>query len=347
MQTVIRCDAGAVIGGGHVVRCSALGAALRRAGSTVAFAVSDETVTSIPELLNEYPETVTGMSASRDDAEHLFKCWPMGVDLAIVDHYDLDVSFERRLAGWAKKVLVIDDAPLREHVCTHLVDTTFRRASSEYNQLVGADTELLCGSDYAMLREPFRERRNARLPSAPRQVRRILVSMGLSDNANATEVALRALQGVDKVDCVLGAAAPHLNTVIEAVAAGGTGWRLHIGADADTMAELTASADLVVGAPGSASYERCCLGRPSLLVVTAENQMANAVALEAVNAAVIVRGGAAQAGSSIVAAVRSLARDSSRLQEMSLAAAAICDGGGAERVVRVLTNGAPTNTGWN
>jgi spore coat polysaccharide biosynthesis predicted glycosyltransferase SpsG len=39
------------------------------------------------------------------------------------------------------------------------------------------------------------------------------------------------------------------------------------------MAELLANSDLYVGAAGTTTWERCCLGVPSLVITTAENQV--------------------------------------------------------------------------
>lgn len=339
MQAVIRCDAGATVGGGHAVRCGALGAALRQAGFDVVFAVSDDTVASLPELPVEFPGALTGMTAGEDDRAHMVARWPSGVDLMVVDHYGLGEPFERSLAGWARKVLVIDDAPSRPHACTHLVDATFNRRAVEYRDRVDAGTALLCGSDYAMLREAFRTRRPAALARKPAGVRRVLVSMGLNDEANATEAVLKGLSGVEwlrRVDCVLGAGAPHLDAVRAAVAAGGSGWRLHTGVDGEAMAGLTAGADMVIGASGSASYERCCLGRPALLVVTADNQRPNAAALQQAGAASLVGELSHETPFRVGEAVRALAEDGARLRAMHLAAAAICDGNGADRVARAV-----------
>lgn len=341
MQAVIRCDAGSVIGGGHLVRCGALGSALRRCGVDVAFAVSNETVTTFPQLFADFPDVLKGMTATERDVERMASHWPSGVELAVIDHYGLGEGVERALAGWAKKVLVVDDAPSRRHVCTHLVDTTFRRRAEEYGAQVENGTVLLCGSDYAMLRQAFQTERYGALERVPRAVRRVLISMGLSDNVNATQAVLKGLLdagGAYQVDCVLGSAAPHLHAVRAAISAGGSGWRLHIDADAETMAALTGTADLVVGAPGSASYERCCLGRPALLLVVADNQLHNAAALQEAGAAIVIGQFSHDTAERVASAVRMVADDPIKLHDMHFAAAAICDGKGADRVVRAVLN---------
>jgi UDP-2,4-diacetamido-2,4,6-trideoxy-beta-L-altropyranose hydrolase len=341
MQAVIRCDAGSVIGGGHLVRCGALGTALRQSGFEIAFAVSNETMTTFPQLFADFPDTLKGMTATESDVERMASHWPSGVELAVVDHYGLGEGFERGMAGWARKVLVIDDAPSRRHVCTHLVDTTFRRRAEEYGAQVESGTVLLCGSDYAMLRQSFRKERYAALERVPRAVRRVLISMGLSDNANATQAVLEGLLdagGTYEVDCVLGSAAPHLYAVGTAIAAGGPGWRLHTDADAQTMAALTGAADLVIGAPGSASYERCCLGRPALLLVVADNQLHNAAALQEAGAAIVIGQFSHDTADRVANAVRMLAADPTKLRDMHLAAAVVCDGKGVDRVVEAVLN---------
>lgn len=339
MRAVIRCDAGTIIGGGHVVRCAALGAALRRNGFDVTFAVSDETVKSIPQLLVDFPDVLQGMVGTEADAARMMAHWSSGVELAVVDNYGLGEGFERSLAGWAKKVLVIDDAPSRHHACTHLVDMTFRRRPEEYDQQVASGTILLCGSNYAMLRDAFQKERHAALEHKPDAVRRILISLGLSDNVNATEVVLKGILeagGMYEVDCVLGEAAPHLDAVKTAISAAGGLWNLHVGADAEAMAKLTAAADLVVGAPGSASYERCCVGRPTLLLIVADNQLHNAAALEEAGAAIGIGRLSADTASRVAGAIRVLAGNTTKLHAMHLAAAAVCDGTGADRVVQAL-----------
>jgi UDP-2,4-diacetamido-2,4,6-trideoxy-beta-L-altropyranose hydrolase len=52
----------------------------------------------------------------------------------------------------------------------------------------------------------------------------------------------------------------------------------------ENMAELMAAADLAIGAGGTTTWERCCLGLPSIVLVLADNQREVAEAMSAAGA---------------------------------------------------------------
>ena len=56
-------------------------------------------------------------------------------------------------------------------------------------------------------------------------------------------------------------------------------WRTDVRVNVSDMASLMADTDLAIGAAGSTSWERCCLGLPVLMVVLAENQREAAASL--------------------------------------------------------------------
>jgi RimJ/RimL family protein N-acetyltransferase len=105
----------------------------------------------------------------------------------------------------------------------------------------------------------------------------------------------------------------------------------------DKMAELMAEADVMIGAAGSSSWERCCLGVPSLLVTIASNQ-------EGIGRELQRRGMALNLGltenlsaEDITAALRRLIDSPTSLKAMSVAASDLVDGDGAKRVVKLLS----------
>lgn len=193
-------------------------------------------------------------------------------DWLIVDHYALDAGWESALRQTAKNILVIDDIADRVHDCDVLLDQNFYAdMNSRYTGKVPAHCQLLLGPRYALLRDEFRQLHEQIKPrSGP--VKRVLVFFGGVDADNYTGRAIEALSEINisdlHVDVVIGAQHPCREQIKAACAQ--HGFICHV--QTDKMAELMADANLAIGAGGSATWERCCLGLPTLTICVADNQ---------------------------------------------------------------------------
>ena len=83
-------------------------------------------------------------------------------------------------------------------------------------------------------------------------------------------------------------------------------------------------ADLAIGAGGSTSWERCCLGLPTLLYVLAENQRKVAGNLEQLGAVKIV--------DNLKVNLQNILNNLHFWQTMSENAQTVCDGIGVKRI---------------
>jgi RimJ/RimL family protein N-acetyltransferase len=167
--------------------------------------------------------------------------------------------------------------------------------------------------------------------------------MGATDPTNATArvlMALATLQMPVELDVVLGRAAPYCNEVASII---GTRGRLHI--DPDDLPGLAAQADLAIGAGGTSSFERACLGLPSIITVLADNQRELAAAFAAVGAARTVVLADLDRPDRLAAALAALIGDAGSRREMSCAAAEIVDGRGPQRLLLELANRRPPESG--
>lgn len=187
---------------------------------------------------------------------------------------------------------------------------------------------------FTLVRPAFAERRAETLGRRARTLtpRRLLVSLGLTDFGGVTARVVDALLpelGERALDVVIGSAAPS-RAALETLAARDGRISLHI--DAQDMPALTAAADLAVGAGGSSSWERCCLGLPTLTVILADNQRANAHALKAAGASLALEASAGDFEIQLRAAVHRLIDDEALRLAMTEASARLCDGRGAARV---------------
>lgn len=318
------------------MRCLALADALAGAGWTCGFACSAETPDLVPGLARH---DVLILDAGARAIEALQRRWPESWDLAVVDHYGIDVDFERSVRAHARRLLVIDDVPQRRHECDVIVDPTLDRSADSYRSLVPAGCKMLLGPAHAPLRSEFAVRRKESLQHRAGKpvLGRVLVCFGLTDPLDLTSRALDAMQKVSwdgDVDVLLGATAPHGDKVRGIVARLGPKAALH--GDGADVAALVARADLVIGAPGMNSWERCCLGAPALLVSFADNQAANADALARHGAALFAGDAGEATAERIAGAFGAVAREPARLARMSRAAADICDGRGTWRVMMAL-----------
>ena len=338
-RAAFRADASTEIGGGHVTRCLALADVLTAAGWSCAFACRAATLGALPELGKSGHALLVLDDDGTDEVTAMATEWLDGVDWLIVDHYGRNAAFERACRGWTKRIMVIDDLADRAHDCDLLLDQTLGRTEADYAELVPRSCTQLLGPCYALLRPQFACQRANALDrrKAGGSLCRVLVTFGASDPDNVTGVVLSGLAQARlevEVDVVLGEAAPHLAAV--RAQARRLPMPVTVGRGVGNMARRMAAADLAIGAAGTTSWERCCLGLPTLLVMLAENQERNTADLVDAGAALSLGRAADLTGEKVTAALKRIADGEFSLGEMATAAAKICDGLGAGRISAVL-----------
>jgi UDP-2,4-diacetamido-2,4,6-trideoxy-beta-L-altropyranose hydrolase len=260
-----------------------------------------------------------------------------GADWLVVDHYALDARWEAALRPSTRHLMVIDDLADRSHECDVLLDQNLHRdLSTRYDNLIPSHCQRLLGPRYALLRQEFGEAR-AKLRVRDGVVRRLLIFFGGIDTDNETSKALEAVKTLNQpdieVDVIVGAASPNLEN-IRSICAGLPHACLHY--NPNNIAELIGNADLAIGATGATSWERCCLGLPSIVISLAMNQESIAHALTDGGLAIYLGKRTAVTAGMITAAVEELMRNPDRMKAMSSACAALLDGHGTERVARAL-----------
>ncbi|MCL5781236.1 MAG: UDP-2,4-diacetamido-2,4,6-trideoxy-beta-L-altropyranose hydrolase [Firmicutes bacterium] len=195
------------------------------------------------------------------------------VDWLVVDHYAIDERWEKAMRPYTKKIMVIDDLADRPHECDLLLDQNlYEDMDRRYDNLVPPGTVKLLGPRYALLRPEFYAARQ-NLRQRDGTVRRILVFFGGSDVTNETLKALKAIKMLNRpdiaVDVVLGSANPHKE---EITAFCRDMPQVILYCQVENMAQLMVQADLAIGAGGTATWERCCVGLPVILLAVADNQ---------------------------------------------------------------------------
>lgn len=304
MKIVFRVDASIQMGTGHVMRCLTLADALTEQGAECNFICREHIGNLIEKIrqsgfqvyrIGSGKNAVLKNDALTDEENPLFHsswlgatqqqdaqdCLPilekLQPDWLVVDHYALDKTWQQALKPYYKNLMVIDDLGDREHLADLLLDQNYGSTVEKYQGLVPDSCKILAGTHFALLRPEFALWREYSLDRRKNNasISNILVTLGGADPDNYTVKILQQLAGVElhpqvEIIVVMGTTAPHLKLVQHQAA--DMPVKTTVKANVTNMAELMSTADLAIGAAGATTWERCCLGLPTIQLVIAENQ---------------------------------------------------------------------------
>jgi UDP-2,4-diacetamido-2,4,6-trideoxy-beta-L-altropyranose hydrolase len=339
MNVIFRVDSSTQMGIGHLMRCLTLADELQNKNHKITFICRElqgSMVNLIKHKLIRLLENDDFRSddlyldllgaTQEQDAEQVIRVMPENTDLLIVDNYALDEFWHKKLRQYTDKIMVIDDLADKQFDCDILLNQNLGSQEKGYRGKVLNDCELLLGCDYALLRPEFKELRAQALEKRinTKKIKNILISMGGSDIKNITYDVLQQLDSNFDIVVVLGSVSPH-NVMIKNYA---KDKNIEVIVNADNVAELMLEADLAIGAGGSTSWERCCLGLPTLLYVLADNQKVVAENLEYSGAVIIVE--------DLKNNLQTVVNDFTMWQDMSNKGRDVCNGLGVKMVINVL-----------
>jgi UDP-2,4-diacetamido-2,4,6-trideoxy-beta-L-altropyranose hydrolase len=335
---IICADCGIQVGTGHVMRCLALAQTWKRAGGAVTFLVREgmpgieERIRGEGILLGTLPRE--GESSPEDFVRAVLRAGP---PVAVLDGYSFGAREQAELSAAGIRILTVDDYGHATDYPVRWVLNQNAYAAPEMYPRTNADTRLLLGPTYALLRDEF-------LPWVawrrvnPERARKILITIGGSDPDNTSSQILGSLKILERKDLevalVVGSANPHLDAL--KAAAERSPVPVHIARNARNMPELMAWADLAISGAGVTSYELCYMGLPSFLLVVAENQRRIAERLSELGVA--VKAGTIQDFRTELFAdqLQALIEDTQRRESMSRGARELVDGLGSDRVRAAL-----------
>ena len=355
MKFFFRLDASPKIGTGHLMRCLSLASHLKKKGFSSDF-ITSGLENSLMQLISEQghkhhkiekKENYNNYFQNQDyfyldnifDAEKTIQIikeekQPSSI---IIDHYGIDSEWHKKLQSYCKKLIVIDDIANRKFECDVLMNPTYDFNKSSYDNLVSESCLKLIGAEYALIRPEFLEIRpkSKKKRSANKDLKEILIFM--SGGLSLDEEIILILNVLDSIEWPY---KPKINLVlnnndplIKTLNTNNLVFDLDINilSDVRNMAQLMHDSDLAIGSAGTASWERCCMGLPTLVKVIADNQKQIANKLENV--------GAISTWSNeydLKRKLKSLISSSENLFQMSQRAFSIVDGKGVSRLADIL-----------
>jgi UDP-2,4-diacetamido-2,4,6-trideoxy-beta-L-altropyranose hydrolase len=198
----------------------------------------------------------------------------------VVDHYGIDHRWETELRESVGRIMVIDDLADRPHDCDLLLDQNLVADSlARYADKVPEGCALLLGPQYALLESVYMQMHDRVSPRAG-PIRRILIAFGGADSGGFASRTVSAILTMDRADIdvdVAISAKSRQDPLIQTVSMDHPNIHVHVGLP--SLAPLLANADLAIGAGGTTTWERLCLGVPSVVMTVAPNQYPAALEL--------------------------------------------------------------------
>jgi UDP-2,4-diacetamido-2,4,6-trideoxy-beta-L-altropyranose hydrolase len=325
------------------MRCLTLADELRQKSPDISFICREESGNLISYIENrgykvhQLPREIDIETDKRLTNKILSK-YETKPDWLIIDHYEIDISWEHPLRKYAEKLMVIDDLANREHDCDLLLNQSYSKNDNCYNVLVPENCIQLLGTEYAILRPQFQKARE-KLRRKGGEVNRILVFMGGVDSKDITSKALRAIHMLDRSDIAIDVVVGNLNPYhdeIKILTSKIPNTSCHH--NVENMAELMASADLCIGACGITTWERCCVGLPAITIILAENQKNISESLEKEGVLINLGWYHNVTEKNIKEAVEGLIDNPQKLVSMSDKSRRLVDGKGVGRVIDTISS---------
>ncbi len=280
IQVACRVDSSPHIGEGHFRRCLLLANQCATKGVHFEFFCRELTPNNSRQLeqssfrLTWLPET-TSRQQDADALLHILRQRKSVPNLLLVDSYLLDGKWEEIFHNLIPSVVVLDDLADRPHHCTTLIDPSPLRVKTDYLHLVPPGTRLLLGADYTLLQNNFAAYHQVFRDGRQEKKQNLIhLFFGATDPANHTFVYAKLLLE-NLADVTVKVAAGPDYPFAETLAALHLEYekRLQYTIGVDDMAAHMAECQLAIGAPGTATWERICLGIPQLLLATNDNQI--------------------------------------------------------------------------
>ncbi len=352
MKILFRTDSSAKIGSGHVIRCLSLAFTLKAKGHECIFICQDLKGNSIKKIKQNGFEVIMLKIKQHEKISHYRKWldvnWRIDshnvieklkkhqFDWVIIDHYSLSYEWEKKIKPFTKKIMVIDDFVNRKHYCDLLLNQSYGVKKQQYKNIVPKNCKLLLGSKYALINQNFLKAR-LKLKSRNAVVKRALIYFG---SGGHTAKYIKIISKIFNesffpkifLDVVIDKNIKKSNEIVVSL---NKRSNCCVHSDLPDLSYLMSKADISIGAAGSATWERCCLGIPTILISTALNQKLNLKAMKLTNAAIVLK-----LNKNLENKIREffflLCTNSKIYLKISKKAFSICDGNGIDRIINFL-----------
>ena len=259
---LFRADASSTIGTGHIMRDLIL--AKQYPDSKIYFATRALDGNLNNKIRQEEYEVVNLQTNDIEELDKVVK--KLGIDLLIIDHYEIHYEDEKKLSilNSQLSIMVLDDT-YEKHHCDMLLNHNISADASRYKDLVPKDCELRCGEKYTLLREEFKAEKKIQRE----KIYDIFIAMGGADTAGLNVKILEILGDAKNIVIVTTTANRNLDTLKKYVQNKNN---ISLFINSIEVAKLINQSKLAIITPSVTVNEVLFLDVPFIAIKTADNQ---------------------------------------------------------------------------
>lgn len=271
MNILIRADSSSYIGTGHIMRNLVL--AKQFSKDQIIFATQD-LEGNINHKIKESNYNIEILNNNNfEELNKLIK--KLNIDMIIIDHYEINYNFEKKLKEQNSKlkIFVFDDT-YEKHYCDILLNHNIYADEKKYRNLVPKDCELKCGTNYTLLREEFLEaKKQKQTIKKENRLKTLFIAMGGADHKNLNIRILKNIKIVCKKNIKVNLVTTTANRNLEKLKryCKDKEWiNLHI--NSKEVANLMNQSYFAIITPSVTANEAYFLNLPFIAIKTAKNQ---------------------------------------------------------------------------
>ncbi len=275
MNILVRADSSSNIGTGHIMRDLVL--AKEYKNENIIFATQD-LVGNINHKIEEENYKIELLKSNGfEELNKLVKKFE--IDMIIIDNYDIDYNFEKKLKedNPSLKIFVLDDT-YEKHFCDILINHNISANEKRYKNLVPNNCELRCGSKYTLLRDEFLEAKKQKNSiKKDKKIKTIFVAMGGADHSNINIDILKVVNKIrkkNKKNIKVNIVSTNANKNLEKLKnfCKNKKW-INLYINSKQIAKLMSESDFAIVTPSVTVNEVYYLELPIIAIKTAENQI--------------------------------------------------------------------------
>ena len=293
MDIAFRVESSDTIGSGHLVRCINLANNFLSKGHTCYFIINNKSK-EIVKLIKSNNHKILKLGIRNNkkiininkndtkftnwlghkwsiDAQNTIKYIKSNrIKILIVDHYAIDSRWERKVKKYVNQLVVIDDLDNRDHHSDFIIDQNFRPDYERHYKKNICNCIRLMGPSYALINPVYSKFKKKYIKQ---KISNIFVFFGGSDQNLLTEKVLDILSSEKfnkyQINVVIGL---NNNRYSKIKSKFNKKKNLKIFYNLNNLADLMKKSDLAIGALGINTWERMCVGLPTLVISSGSDQ---------------------------------------------------------------------------